>query len=80
MGFQTEIKKAFDILYKTELENGITEHEFDHVFTGIWEGSPNPNPTEVADWKWISRSDLELDLKQNPERYTYWFKLIMEKI
>jgi len=80
MGFKTEIKKIFDILYKIELENGIIENEYDHVFTGTWEGVPNPDPSEVTDWKWISREDLKSDLKLYPENYTYWFKLIMERM
>jgi len=80
MGFQTNIEKTFDILYKIELENGIIEHEFDHVFIGRWEGVPKPDPSEVSDWKWISQEDLKSDLKLYPENYTYWFKLIMERI
>src|SRR5215468_430433 len=32
MGFETSLKKAFDFVYKTSFDNGLTEHEFDHVF------------------------------------------------
>jgi isopentenyl-diphosphate delta-isomerase len=80
MGFTTDLKKAFEFTYKTELENGITEHEYDHVFTGTWEGTPTPNPAEASDWKWISREELDEDIKSYPEQYTFWFKLIMERL
>ena len=80
MGFQTEIRKAFTFIYKVSLENGIKEHEYDHVFTGVWNGTPQPDPEEVADWKWMNRKDLDKDIKLHPEHYTYWFKLIMERM
>ena len=35
MGFQTSLSPAFTFIYKASFDNGLTEHEFDHVFTGI---------------------------------------------
>ena len=32
MGFDTELEKAFAFTYRAEFGNGLTEHEFDHVF------------------------------------------------
>src|SRR5688572_13811853 len=32
MGFSASIQKIFEFTYFSEFENGLTEHEFDHVF------------------------------------------------
>ncbi|MGI9551797.1 MAG: NUDIX domain-containing protein, partial [Aurantibacter sp.] len=59
--------------------NGLTEHEFDHVLMGNFEGEPRVNPDEVADWKWMKPSDIKENIEKNPEGYTVWFKIIFEK-
>ena len=41
---------------------------------------PKPNKQEVNDWKWINPKELKRDVKQNPEKYTYWFKLILGRV
>ncbi|MDP4845544.1 MAG: isopentenyl-diphosphate Delta-isomerase, partial [Salibacteraceae bacterium] len=62
MGFDCDINHQFSFVYKAELDQGLTEHEFDHVFTGIYESEIKPNPEEVAAFKYISISDLKKDL------------------
>lgn len=79
MGFDCELKFAYKFIYKTELENELTEYEFDHVFIGEYNSEVNPNPDEVSDFKWISLSNLRNDLLKNPKKYTYWFKLIVNE-
>ena len=34
MGIETSLRKVFDFIYKAELDNNLTENEFDHVFYG----------------------------------------------
>jgi isopentenyl-diphosphate Delta-isomerase len=78
MGFTTKTKEIYSFLYKSEFENGLTEHEFDHVFIGSYDSDPIPNPEEVMDFKWISIDDLRIDMERNPSNYTTWFRLIMK--
>lgn len=78
MGFDSEVNYQFKFTYRESFDNGLTEYETDHVYTGIWEGIPKPNPEEVATYKWISLKELKKDMKEYPENYTYWFKYIME--
>jgi len=80
MGFTTKLDKAFDFIYKAGFDNGLIEHEFDHVFFGIFDGKPNINPEEANDYTYVKPSDLIKDMHSNPENYTVWFRLIMGKI
>ncbi len=79
MGFDTDVEKVLEFTYKAELDSGLTEHEYDHVFVGYFEDEPNPNPAEVAQWKWIDIDDLRNDIKVHPKRYTEWFKIIFDR-
>lgn len=79
MGISCNLKKIFNFIYKVKLGD-LTEYEFDHVFFGEFNGKPKPSKKEVADWKWIKLSDLEVDLKKNPQKYTPWFKIILKII
>ena len=79
MGFTTELKELFSFVYKAPFDNGLTEHEFDHVMMGKYEDDPKINPKEVADWKWMHPEDIKEDMAKNPERYTEWFKIIFER-
>jgi isopentenyl-diphosphate Delta-isomerase len=75
MGIDTSIRKIFDFVYRTEFDNGLTEYEFDHVFTGTHNGSPTPDKQEVHDYCFRSVQDIEDDLKQRPEKYSSWFRI-----
>lgn len=79
MGFTTELKDTISFIYKAPFDNGLTEHEFDHILVGNFEGAPDLNPDEVAAWKWMSLEDIEKDMVENPDIYTEWFKIIFEK-
>ncbi|MDG1822740.1 MAG: isopentenyl-diphosphate Delta-isomerase [Flavobacteriaceae bacterium] len=79
MGFVTELREVTSFIYKAPFDNGLTEHELDHIMIGQYEGTPSINPEEVADWKWMDIEDVRSDIKEYPQRYTVWFMLIFEK-
>jgi len=79
MGFVTELKEVFSFIYKASLENGLTEHEFDHVMIGSFNQDPTINSDEVSDWKWMKPNDIKNDILERPSEYTVWFKIIFEK-
>jgi len=79
MGFSTDLKDTISFIYKAPFDNGLTEHEYDHILVGNFEGTPDLNPDEVAAWKWVSLEDLEMDMEKNPHIYTEWFKIIFDK-
>jgi len=80
MGFTTALKESFAFIYKAHFENGLIEHEFDHVFFGTFDGVPSVNPEEANDFKWIKIVDLMEDMRSTPGSYTVWFRIIMEKM
>lgn len=79
MGFQTEIKELFHFIYKAPFDNGLTEHELDHVMIGYYNEAPVINPDEVEDWKWMKIEDIKKDMVVHPENYTVWFKIIFDE-
>ena len=80
MGFTTQLEKSFDFIYKAHFDNGLIEHEFDHVFFGTFDGDPVVNTHEANDFKWVKPGELMEDMRSSPELYTVWFRIIMEKI
>lgn len=79
MGFQVELKEKYSFIYKAPFDNGLTEHEFDHILVGTYNENPKINPDEVAEWKWMDIPTLKADLESNPENYTAWFKIIFDQ-
>ena len=78
MGIDTSLRKVHDFIYKAELDNDLTEHEFDHVFYGIYNEDPIINEDEADDFKWIDMDSLNEDIKTNGDNYTIWFKIAFE--
>ena len=79
MGFQTELKELFSFIYKAPFDNGLTEHELDHVMIGYYDNEPKINSTEVANWEWKKPDAIKEDIASSPEKYTAWFKIIFER-
>ncbi len=79
MGFETGLKELFHFIYKAPFDNGLTEHELDHVMIGYYSGEPKINPEEVESWKWMSIEDVAKDIQLQPKIYTVWFKIIFDE-
>lgn len=79
MGFEVELKELFHFIYKAPFDNGLTEHELDHVMIGYSNYEPAINPEEVASWKWMKIEAIKEDMIQNPADYTVWFKIIFDE-
>jgi isopentenyl-diphosphate delta-isomerase len=79
MGFVVELKESISFIYMAPFDNGLTEHEYDHILIGKYNDVPSINTDEVADWKWMSLKEVKRDMELHPELYTAWFKIIFEK-
>ena len=74
------MQHLFSFTYKTQFSNGLTEHEFDHVYTGITDDIPVPNAREVKDWRYISLQDLQKEITEWPDNYTEWLKICLPEV
>ncbi|HZD12056.1 MAG TPA: isopentenyl-diphosphate Delta-isomerase [Candidatus Binatus sp.] len=80
-GFDVRLREVFSFTYKArDAKSGYTEHEYDHVFLGKFDGPPKPNPKEVMDWKWVSVRDLRNDMEKSPESYTPWLGIALDRL
>ena len=80
MGMIADLSHEFSFLYKAELSNGLTEHEYDHVFFGITDQVPDPDPEEVADFRYLQLAVLQEELNVHPEQYTEWLKICFDRV
>lgn len=74
MGLVATLTEVFTFLYQADAGNSLTENEFDHVFLGVSDKNPNPNPAEVSDWNWVTIEELKQELIRNPEEYSPWLR------
>ena len=78
MGFTTPLTEITSFIYKAPFDNGLTEHELDHIMVGYYNEDPVINSHEVEDWKWMKIEDVKKDISLNPDLYTAWFKIIFK--
>lgn len=74
MGVETPIRPLFHFFYHAHFENGLIEHELDHVFVGTFDGTPQPDPAEASDWRWVDSAALMKEMATHPEHFTVWFR------
>jgi isopentenyl-diphosphate delta-isomerase len=79
MGFDCTLTEQFSFIYKAAFDNGLIEHELDFVYTGIYHQNPNINKEEVSAYKWMPVELIEKDAKENPQLYTAWFLILINK-
>jgi len=80
-GFDIPLNEAFCFTYRaSDAASGLTEHEFDHVLIGRFDGEPRPNPDEIDEWKWVAPADLREEVERRPQDYTPWFKIALEQV
>jgi len=80
MGVDCELRKLFEFVYRVDFNNGLTEHEYDHVLVGIFDGEPILNSEEVEETRWIEPDALRQEIDSHSEQYTYWFKASVDKV
>ncbi len=81
LGLDCPLTERFQFVYRATSEaEGLTEHEFDHVFTGVYSGEIRPDPEEVAAVRWIAPAVLEREVREHPGRFTPWFKIALERV
>jgi isopentenyl-diphosphate delta-isomerase len=80
LGFSVALEEIFSFTYKAEVENGLIEHEFDHVFVGIYNDDVKPNSEEVADYCYSSIEQIKAAIQEHPGKFTSWFRIVFPQI
>ncbi len=79
MGFVCDLKEVTWFIYKAPFDNGLTEHELDHILIGHFNENPILNREEAESYQWMTIEEVKFDMQKRPEIYTEWFKIIFEK-
>jgi isopentenyl-diphosphate delta-isomerase len=80
MGVRSPLAPRLRFTYRAELDGGLVEHEVDHVFTGTFDGTPDPDPAEVSEWRWIAPDALAAEMALAPGTFTAWFRLLVPEV
>jgi isopentenyl-diphosphate delta-isomerase len=80
MGFTVPLEEIFSFTYRASFSNGLTEHEFDHVFAGRYNGEVKPDATEVKNFAFKSVGEIENLLEKDQERFSAWFIIAFPRI
>jgi isopentenyl-diphosphate Delta-isomerase len=80
MGFHCPLHTAFSFVYRAPVGGGLVEHEYDHVFLGLFDGDPAPAEAEVAEWRRVDLSTLRAELRARPGDFTYWFRVAFDEL
>ncbi|MCD8261036.1 MAG: isopentenyl-diphosphate Delta-isomerase [Bacteroides sp.] len=80
MGLETPLKHLFTFQYKVPFASGLCEHEIDHVWVGWCDTPPCIHPEEVADYCYKYPEEIRQELRQHPEKYTAWLRIVFEKV
>jgi isopentenyl-diphosphate delta-isomerase len=78
LGFDTTLEAIGTLQYQAEVGEGFTEHEYDHLFTGIWNGGVMSSPDEVSAVCWMPVAAIEVWLLREPEQFTAWFPVLLD--
>jgi isopentenyl-diphosphate delta-isomerase len=80
MGFTLPLAKAFEFIYTAPFDNGLTEYEYDHVFTATYDGAVKPDIDEVMDFCYMNMDEIKQSIQSHPHKYTEWFKIAFPKL
>jgi isopentenyl-diphosphate delta-isomerase len=78
LGIDTILTHVAKLRYRTNVTNNLIEHEYDHIFTGEWNGDIHPSPDEVSDIRWITPEALDVWIASEPEAFTAWFPILLQ--
>jgi isopentenyl-diphosphate delta-isomerase type 1 len=86
LSLQLPLLSAGSFQYRAVLDNGLIEHELDHVLLAEFPKGLKEdinvdllyNPEEIQEIRWMSVDLLKKDLQQFSNRYTPWLKPALE--
>ncbi|MCF7802899.1 MAG: isopentenyl-diphosphate Delta-isomerase [Candidatus Marinimicrobia bacterium] len=80
LGLSSDLHYLYKFQYHASFGDAGSEREVCSVYIGRQTDDLNINPNEIAEWKYIAPDDLEMDMQENPEKYTPWFHMEWKRI
>lgn len=72
----TDVELALpEFAYTATMADGTMENEFCPVFRVVVDAEPEPDPTEVAEWRWVEWADLVVAAERAPWLISPWSAL-----
>lgn len=79
-GIRVPLIERAQLLYRAEDQgSGLIEHEFLHIFHGVYTGDPRPDSSEIGAWRWMAIPAIRRALEARPEWFTPWFRLLIDR-
>lgn len=79
LGIDCDLTYVFKFEYHARYGDLGSEHELCSVFVGTSDELPTVNPTEVAQWRYISPEQLDHELAEDGGIFSPWLKLEWER-
>ncbi len=79
MGLDTELIYKTAFVYRSSFDNGLIEHEYDHIYVGVTEKDPIINKEEVEAYAWKNIDAIKKEIEIFPDKFTTWFKIALNK-
>ena len=77
LGFSVPLTQVSVFTYfARDAVSNLVEHEYLHVFHGLYTGEPDPNPDEVGACRWMQSDRVQRGLTARPDWFTPWFALL----
>jgi isopentenyl-diphosphate delta-isomerase len=81
IGLDANLTELFTFTYQaTDPASGLTENELDHVFAATITGRPQLIDQEAEALQWMTPQEIHTALAGNPQRFTPWFRLVLERV
>lgn len=82
LGFTLPLLRHATVDYTADVGNGLSENERVTLFSATADRNMlelRPDPAEVSETRWITRSALVNEIAAMPERFTPWLRIYLDR-
>ena len=80
LGVDCAVEERFSFVYRTEFADGLSEYEYDHVFTGEYSGAVCPAADEIAEVRWMTLDERASAMTREPQKFASWFIIAASRL
>lgn len=74
------LREVCAFVYRAEFDNGLCEHECDHVVMGRCTGDITPDPAEASEVRWVDFDTLANELANEPTKFAAWAPIVFTMV